>query len=35
MAADIFAKFKKDMEVKFTQEYGSNQQVDDGHHRQD
>ncbi len=26
MAADIFSKFKKSMEVKFTQEYGSNQQ---------
>ena len=27
MAADIFSKFKKSMEVKFTQEYGSNQQT--------
>src|SRR5690606_9483006 len=26
MAADIFSKFKKSMEVKFTQEFGSNQQ---------
>jgi len=26
MSADIFSKFKKSMEVKFTQEYGSNQQ---------
>ena len=27
MAADIFAKFKKSMEVKFTQEFGANQQT--------
>src|SRR5665811_1704926 len=26
MAADIFSKFKKSMEVKFTQEFGTNQQ---------
>ena len=27
MAADIFSKFKKDMEVKFAQEFGSNKQT--------